>query len=812
MISTHCTVARIVIFSLAAIFLGALTFSAIDAPEPRSRKPKNKRKTSKKNDRLESSNDGDEDQLPHTYTVSKPKPAAKDGIKATLDSGYSTPRKSALNHQPDATMNSPYQEVGEAPVIPEEYQQISESENMAPADQSSDLAHKTPHSTGTMAALSDLPSANMPYVEVGKILKYFSENEQLVSQAEMQDAILETIMSVENSSEDGRFNEFLAKGDDSNELGLENYILDDRYLFDVEMEAYLPAGMPSAEEALESVFEVMGADPNKRRELSKMMRQLSVYDQINGDDFVSDAIADADSTNNFQSESCMMQEIDTADTLHHSESVLLSPILEETEEEDALSTSLNLSSQPNTGLIGHSTIALDSKASNVEKGEVEIALLDSLETPEASLIVDDASEKEQDTHYVDGPETSVDQNPTTNTCLQEVVATEVKDIAGSSESHPPVEAEVVSVATMEITTDSFSNQNCTAELNQVPDSEDLETPLTPVGSIEIAQSVSNGSTPFPIEDSLGSSLEKDSLLPENQDPVDTAIDSISSDASTANQHTTDSLETSVYYHSHEDASSTWKPASDALQPRQHQPHQSQTHFPASASFNLEAAEFVPSFSMPQCYNGSAQDGFEYGQLEKSVETMGAIDGSLYYLADYPESNNEQQLQNYYGQPFSYQVHQKPPSASTSVSSRKPKKRSSKSSIKEKASVISAPTLADFFTKDALASISKNAKPIKRQRNPQPSSSDGDSAECTTKANTQSNSTSSIDATLQLDQDHKVVNSSNQMSVSKNDRIKCRFDGACNNKDNGCPYFHPTEVCIFYPNCKYGNGCTFTHPS
>lgn len=39
-------------------------------------------------------------------------------------------------------------------------------------------------------------------------------------------------------------------------------------------------------------------------------------------------------------------------------------------------------------------------------------------------------------------------------------------------------------------------------------------------------------------------------------------------------------------------------------------------------------------------------------------------------------------------------------------------------------------------------------------------------------------------------------------------IRCRFFPAC--KDSNCGFFHPTQKCKRYPNCKFGNKCLFIH--
>lgn len=49
-------------------------------------------------------------------------------------------------------------------------------------------------------------------------------------------------------------------------------------------------------------------------------------------------------------------------------------------------------------------------------------------------------------------------------------------------------------------------------------------------------------------------------------------------------------------------------------------------------------------------------------------------------------------------------------------------------------------------------------------------------------------------------------------ISKRDKIKkkCNKWPLC--KDLNCPFYHPTEMCEFFPNCKFGNKCLKIHPA
>ena len=41
------------------------------------------------------------------------------------------------------------------------------------------------------------------------------------------------------------------------------------------------------------------------------------------------------------------------------------------------------------------------------------------------------------------------------------------------------------------------------------------------------------------------------------------------------------------------------------------------------------------------------------------------------------------------------------------------------------------------------------------------------------------------------------------------KIRCRHAPNCTKDD--CPYFHPTEVCTYFPACNRGSKCLFLHP-
>ena len=41
------------------------------------------------------------------------------------------------------------------------------------------------------------------------------------------------------------------------------------------------------------------------------------------------------------------------------------------------------------------------------------------------------------------------------------------------------------------------------------------------------------------------------------------------------------------------------------------------------------------------------------------------------------------------------------------------------------------------------------------------------------------------------------------------KIRCKYAPNCNR--DGCPYFHPTETCTYFPACNRGNKCLFLHP-
>ncbi len=39
--------------------------------------------------------------------------------------------------------------------------------------------------------------------------------------------------------------------------------------------------------------------------------------------------------------------------------------------------------------------------------------------------------------------------------------------------------------------------------------------------------------------------------------------------------------------------------------------------------------------------------------------------------------------------------------------------------------------------------------------------------------------------------------------------KCAYFPECKNKE--CPYYHPTRICVHFPNCSRGSECTYIHP-
>ena len=58
---------------------------------------------------------------------------------------------------------------------------------------------------------------------------------------------------------------------------------------------------------------------------------------------------------------------------------------------------------------------------------------------------------------------------------------------------------------------------------------------------------------------------------------------------------------------------------------------------------------------------------------------------------------------------------------------------------------------------------------------------------------------------------EAVNPARAASKGKLNVTKCIFGPECHNKDKGCHYYHPTELCKFYPDCTYGTDCLYIHP-
>ncbi|KAI8807501.1 hypothetical protein BJ742DRAFT_308363 [Cladochytrium replicatum] len=118
------------------------------------------------------------------------------------------------------------------------------------------------------------------------------------------------------------------------------------------------------------------------------------------------------------------------------------------------------------------------------------------------------------------------------------------------------------------------------------------------------------------------------------------------------------------------------------------------------------------------------------------------------------------------------------------------------------------TLSDFVSKEHLAALNVRArKPRDGSEKPVVNGHESDSAATTAVASPSSPRGENGEASARVERSSSVRASGG----GKGKKGKCIYGQGCINKDHGCAYFHPTEMCRYFPDCKFGNGCMYIHP-
>ncbi|KAK6096130.1 hypothetical protein MT418_003998 [Batrachochytrium dendrobatidis] len=728
---SHCTATRIVIFSIAALFIGVLTFSTIDPPKPQGKKSR------KKNKKSNVSSLDEQENKPVLSSAAKPEKLSRAKESAVPDSGYVTPQLGASSNQ-DLAINS----LSDSTAF---------SADLLDSDDLVDMMqpYKLPLENIALADTKESKSNSVFFTAdlSNNDIKAVSIKSPKLEPNATSEGILFPQMT--EDQHDTKYSYDLEHPSYSDAIFINNNDID---IISDELEAYVPNGMPSAQETLESVLEVMGADPDKRRELAEILQQLSSYDQ---DEYSGTITIKADQSKADLQSQILDIGLETSiaiESYSQNQASPLSPIMEEKEEDAVLQEHL------------HNNLHIPNGVS--EKLEQSTAI--------ASQDVKDTCTNLNKTVCMDNNE-SYDTNSkelkkvdvSTTLCPELDVANGLVDTSADFELTEkaalvefPVKA-LNSVTLTKIALDSpmsvvLSVKN--TDLQKTDHSASLESPRSPFVESFIS---STPSVWAPVDKELTSKPRQSASLVSNQ--------------------------------------------------KHHPSSRSSKEFSTTASFNLAAPEFVPNFSFEDSHTSNIKTA--NSNPTPQVFNGFNINCESFYPAGYEANIDQKPSQVNFEQSLSPLRHASSFPYVLAEPFDAINTHDSNFDTAIKPTAVPSSTSVDYFAQNMLDSIFHETKDTNRQKNTpfyqQKSTSAHQYAFFPEKT---SHTFPSSKSTSQLLAQSKIDSPKRGLASNKINRIKCKFGDSCHKKDHDCAYFHPKEKCTFYPNCKYDQECTFIHPS